>query len=162
MTSTLRWLFEKGRVGCTSFGLLVALAMPLSAIAEDFDLSGSSVRLTRVGGFSPFLSIEYVIILRGETPVARHSKSLVNYNDHLSKMALMTRSEYATLLGKLDALGVMALADSPGECDLRVHPRFELIMAFGGQTHQFTYCGHPDPRAGAQARVVSAITRAVV
>jgi hypothetical protein len=134
-----------------------ALAEPTAPEA----LADSSVLVRRSGGMSPFQSIEYEIRVWARTPVATHTRTLVNYPEPLQKMALLTWEEYAAIWEVIDgaSLDVSTGATSPPGL---AAPTWHLELRRGTDRRVVTAAGIPSELPSDVRAIVTAVVSIVV
>ena len=127
------------------------------------DLEDSFVRMKRTGGLSPFELVEDTVVLRGSTPMANHAKDLVNYDEHMNRMALLTLEEYRALLDKLEELDILVLRDFEVRPERKDLPTYAIEYQRNGRRNKIHIHGlgySEDPRHAAVVDLIRETVRA--
>lgn len=153
----------------TTFGQGVRAEEPLRLADEQGllsappDLEDSFVRMKRTGGLSPFEQVDDSVVLRGSTPTANHAKDLVNYDEHLNRMALLTLAEYRALLDALEELDILVLRDFEVQPERKDLPTYVIEYQRNGRRNTIRIHGLPystDPRHAAVVDLIRKTVRA--
>lgn len=91
--------------------------------SDDFE---HYVRIHRTGGLSPFSKIEWEIIVRGETPIAKHAKLMVGYDEPLHKMVLLTAEEFSEVWRKIEQNDGFILYDVMDPAQALSQPTYDV------------------------------------
>lgn len=99
------------------------------------------VRIHRTGGLSPFSKIEWEIIVRGETPIAKHAKIMVGYEEPLHKLALLSVEEFEELWRKIEQNDGFILYDTTDAYRDIGQPTYEVEIRRGDMKNTFRVSG---------------------